>query len=115
MQANAAILGMGGAIAEVGPGESAFSHRDAGFEWITDTGWEDPAEDEMRMSACRRYAAAVEPFSIGTYVNALSDEGAAGVKRAYPPETLARLTELKDRYDPDNVFHLNHNVRPTGG
>jgi FAD/FMN-containing dehydrogenase len=114
MQANAAILGMGGAIAEVGPGESAFSHRDAGFEWITDTGWEDPAEDEMRMSACRRYAAAVEPFSIGTYVNALSDEGAAGVKRAYPPETLARLTALKDRYDPDNVFHLNHNVPPSG-
>lgn len=113
MQANAAMLGMGGAIAEVGPGESAFSHRDAGFEWITDTGWEDPGEDDMRMSACRRYAAAVDPFSIGTYVNALSDEGAAGVKRAYPPETLARLTALKDRYDPDNVFHLNHNVTPT--
>jgi len=113
IQANADILGMGGAIAEVGPGESAFSHRDAAFEFITDTGWEDPAEDEMRMSACRRYAAAVEPYSSGSYVNALSDEGAAGVKRAYPPEALARLTELKDRYDPDNVFHLNHNVPPT--
>ena len=113
MQANGALLGMGGAIARVGPGESAFSHRDAGFEFITDTGWEDPAEDEMRMSACRHYAAAVEPFSIGTYVNALSDEGEAGVKRAYPPETLARLTALKDRYDPDNVFHRNHNVAPS--
>jgi len=67
----------------------------------------------MRMSACRRYAAAVEPYSSGSYVNALSDEGAAGVKRAYLPEALARLTELKDRYDPDNVFHLNHNVPPT--
>src|SRR4029078_13466609 len=62
MQANRAILGRGGAISDVGPGESAFSHRDAGFEWITDTGWEDPAEDEMRMSACRRYAAAVAPI-----------------------------------------------------
>lgn len=113
MQANAALLGMGGAIAEVGSGESAFSHRDAAFEFITDTGWEDPAEDEMRMSACRRYAAAVEPYSIGTYVNALSDEGAAGLNRAYPPETLARLTALKDRYDPDNVFHLNHNITPS--
>lgn len=113
IQANAAILGMGAAIAEVAPDESAFSHRDAAFEFITDWGWEDPAEDEMRMSACRRYAAAVEPFSIGTYVNALSDEGAAGVKRAYPPETLARLTALKDRYDPDNVFHLNHNIAPS--
>jgi FAD/FMN-containing dehydrogenase len=114
IQANAGILGMGGAIAEVGSGESAFSHRDAAFEFITDAGWEDPAEDEMHMSAHRRYAAAVEPYSIGTYLNALSDEGAAGVKRAYTPETLARLTALKDRYDPDNVFHLNHNVPPSG-
>jgi len=113
MRANAAMLGMGGAIARVGAGDSAFSHRDAGFEFITDTGWDDPADDEMRMSACRRYAAAVEPFSIGTYVNALSDEGEAGVKRAYPPETLARLTALKDQYDPDNVFHRNHNVAPS--
>jgi FAD/FMN-containing dehydrogenase len=114
LQANCSILGMGGAIAEVGSSESAFGHRDAAFEWITDTAWEDPAEDEMRMSACRRYAAAVEPFSIGTYSNALSDEGAAGLKRAYPPETLARLGDVKDRYDPENVFHLNHNIAPSG-
>jgi FAD/FMN-containing dehydrogenase len=113
IQANAGLLGMGGAIAAVRSGESAFSHRDAAVEFITDTGWEDPAEDEMRMSACRRYAAAVEPFSIGSYLNALSDEGAAGVTRAYSPETVARLTALKDRYDPDNVFHLNHNISPS--
>lgn len=113
IQAGGSLLGMGGAIAEVGPGESALSHRDAAFEFITSAAWEDPAEDEMRMSACRRFAAAVEPFSIGTYVNALSDEGDAGVKLAYPPETLARLTALKDRYDPDNVFHRNHNVAPS--
>lgn len=113
IQAGASLLGMGGAIAAVGPGESAFSHRHAWVEFITSAGWEDPAEDEMRMSACRRFAAAVEPFSIGSYVNALADEGAAGVGRAYPPETLARLVALKDRYDPDNVFHLNHNIAPS--
>ncbi|HEV8252282.1 MAG TPA: FAD-binding oxidoreductase [Candidatus Limnocylindria bacterium] len=113
IQANGSLLGMGGAITQVGAGESAFSLRDAAFEFITSAGWEDPAEDEMRMAACRRYAAALEPFSSGTYVNALSDEGEAGVRRAYPPETLARLTALKDRYDPDNVFHLNHNIRPS--
>jgi FAD/FMN-containing dehydrogenase len=113
IQAGASLLGMGGAIAQLGPGESAFSHRHAGVEFITSAGWEEPAEDEMRMSACRRYAAAVEPFSIGSYVNALADEGAAGVGRAYPPETLARLVALKDRYDPDNVFHLNHNIAPS--
>jgi hypothetical protein len=73
----------------------------------------DPAEDHERMSAARRYAAAIEPFASGVYVNDLADEGAAGVKRAYGSGQLARLTALKDRYDPDNVFHLNHNIPPT--
>jgi FAD/FMN-containing dehydrogenase len=46
------------------------------------------------------------------YVNALSDEGNEGVRRAYPPGKLARLTALKNAYDPGNVFHLNQNIRP---
>ena len=66
------------------------------------------------MAAPRRYAAAMAPFARGVYVNAMSDEGAAGVRDAYYAETLARLTALKDRYDPDNVFHLNHNITPSG-
>ncbi|HEV3096317.1 MAG TPA: BBE domain-containing protein, partial [Candidatus Dormibacteraeota bacterium] len=61
----------------------------------------------------RRTAAALDPFARGQYVNTLSDEGAEGVRRAYPPDKLARLTALKDKYDPENVFHLNHNIRPS--
>jgi FAD/FMN-containing dehydrogenase len=64
------------------------------------------------MSAARRYAGAVEPFASGVYVNALTDEGQAGLQRAYGAEQLARLAALKDRYDPHNVFHLNHNISP---
>jgi FAD/FMN-containing dehydrogenase len=81
-------------------------------EFVAVTGWTDPAEDGARMSAARRYGAAVEPFASGVYVNDLTDEGEAGIQRAYGPDKLARLAALKDRYDPDNVFHLNHNIRP---
>ena len=56
--------------------------------------------------------AAVERFASGIYVNDLTDEGQAGSRRAYGPGTLARLAALKGRYDPGNLFHLNHNIRP---
>jgi FAD/FMN-containing dehydrogenase len=115
LQANASFQVYGGAIARVGFDESAFRHRDARFEFITSAGWEDPAEDAARIAASRRFAAAMEPFSSGVYVNVLSDEGAAGVRHAYGDETLARLVALKDRYDPDNVFHLNQNIAPSRG
>jgi FAD/FMN-containing dehydrogenase len=113
-KANGMMQGYGGAIGQVGIGETAFSHRDAKFEFITMAGWEDPAEDQAQMGAARRFAAAMEPFASGVYVNGLSDEGAAGVRHAYYAETLARLTAVKDRYDPDNIFHLNHNIAPSG-
>ncbi|HVD15679.1 MAG TPA: BBE domain-containing protein, partial [Actinomycetota bacterium] len=69
--------------------------------------------DEAWIAAARRYGTAVEPFSSGVYVNDLADEGQAGIRRAYSPAKLARLAAVKDRYDPDNVFHLNHNIRPS--
>ena len=92
--------------------DSAFSQRDAMFEFVAAARWSDAAEDEERMAAARRYAASLEPFASGMYVNAMSDEGATGVARAYPPAKLARLRALKAAYDPDNVFHLNQNIEP---
>ena len=44
------------------------------------------------------------------YVGFLGDEGEEGVRRAYPPATLKRLAQVKRRYDPHNLFHLNLNV-----
>ncbi len=108
----ASLQAYGGAIAEVADADSAFSQRDAAFEFVAAARWSDAAEDELRMAAARRYAAALEPFASGMYVNAMSDEGASGVARAYPPAKLARLKTLKVALDPGNVFHLNQNISP---
>ncbi len=103
----------GGAIAEVGVHETAFSHRDTFVEFDSGTSWTDPADDDRQLAAARQYGATVEPFASGVYVNALADEGASGVARAYGVDGLQRLTAIKDRFDPDNVFHLNQNIRPS--
>jgi FAD/FMN-containing dehydrogenase len=105
----------GGAIADVPDEATAFSHRDTAFEYVCAARWTDPAEDETRMATARESATRLEPYASGVYVNVLGDEGAAGIRRAYSPEKLARLTALKDAFDPDNVFHLNQNIPPTGG
>jgi FAD/FMN-containing dehydrogenase len=104
----------GGAIADVNEDATAFSHRRTHFEYVAAVKWSDPGEDILRMGAARQAAAKLDPFAVGAYVNALSDEGASGVRRAYSEAKRARLTAVKDAYDPDNVFHLNHNIAPTG-
>jgi FAD/FMN-containing dehydrogenase len=103
----------GGAIADVDDDATAFSHRHTRFEYVAAVKWSDPGEDGLRMGGARRAAARLEPFAAGAYVNALSDEGASGVARAYHQAKRARLTAVKDAYDPGNVFHLNHNITPS--
>jgi FAD/FMN-containing dehydrogenase len=110
----ASLQAYGGAIADVDEGATAFSHRRTRFEYVAAARWTDPDEDAPRMTAARATAAKLDPFAAGAYVNALGDEGAAGVRRAYSAPQRARLTAVKDAYDPDNVFHLNHNIAPSG-
>ena len=112
----ASMQAYGGAIADVADEATAFSHRDTLVEFVAAAKWTDPSEDEARIAAARRYGATLAPYASGAYINVLSDEGSMGVQRAYSPAKLAKLTALKDAWDPDNVFHLNHNIpggRPT--
>jgi FAD/FMN-containing dehydrogenase len=51
----------------------------------------------------------------GGYVGFLGDEDEATIRAAYPGATWERLRELKRRYDPDNLFHINHNIPPAEG
>jgi FAD/FMN-containing dehydrogenase len=109
----ASLQAYGGAIAEVPDEATAFSQRATAFEYVGAARWTEPADDAEQMAAARDSAAALEPFASGAYVNVLGDDGATGVRRAYPPAKLARLTALKDAVDPDNVFHLNQNIPPS--
>jgi FAD/FMN-containing dehydrogenase len=103
----------GGAIADVPDDATAFRHRGTAFEYVGATGWTNPGEDAARISTVRACAGRMEPFASGAYVNALPDDGSSSVRQAYPPTVLARLTALKDAVDPENVFHLNHNIHPS--
>jgi FAD/FMN-containing dehydrogenase len=109
----ASLQAYGGAIADVPDDATAFSQRGTMFEYVCAARWTDPAEDAAHIAVARICASRLEPFASGVYVNVLGDEGEAGVRRAYPAAKLARLTALKDAVDPDNVFHLNQNIRPT--
>ena len=109
----AGLQAYGGAISEVPDDASAFSQRRTAFEYVGAARWTDPAEDADRIATARRSAAGLEEFASGAYVNALADDGADGVRRAYSTANLTRLTALKDAVDPDNVFHLNQNIPPS--
>ena len=105
----ASLQAYGGAIADVPDDDAAFSHRDTLFEFVTATRWEDPSEDETKIGLLREYAATLAPYANGAYVNTLNEDP---IQRAFPPAKLDRLVALKTAYDPDNVFHLNQNIKP---
>jgi FAD/FMN-containing dehydrogenase len=111
---NVSLQAYGGAIAEVDDAGSAFDHRATRFEYVAAAGWTDPDRDDERRAATRAAAGRIAPFASGAYVNTLNDEGESGVRAAYGEAKRARLRALKDRFDPDNTFHLNHNIAPSG-
>jgi FAD/FMN-containing dehydrogenase len=104
---------LGGAMARVPADATAFVHRTAPFDLIVIAGGFRPDEAEKNVAWARETSAAMRPFMSGAaYVNYLgADAGAEAVRSAYGL-AYARLVELKTRYDPDNVFRLNQNIRP---
>jgi FAD/FMN-containing dehydrogenase len=104
---------LGGAISRVGALETAYAHRDAQFGVEVIAGWDDPADAERTIAWARGCFESLQPFVDGrVYVNFLADEGEDRVRAAYPPLVYDRLAALKARYDPDNVFRCNQNIKP---
>jgi FAD/FMN-containing dehydrogenase len=105
---------VGGAVSRVDPDATAVGERETGFELSFAVGWPPSDPDGERHRAWSRAGSeALRGESAGIYANFISDEGSAGVEAAYGAR-LARLTAVKDRYDPDNVFRHNGNIPPSG-
>ena len=104
-----------GAATRVAPAATAFPHRAPGYNLLIAGEWMDPATTDTNIAWTRETYTAMAPhYASGRYANYLNAEEVGAddaVAAAFGPN-LARLREIKRRYDPDNVFHHNQNIRP---
>jgi FAD/FMN-containing dehydrogenase len=111
------VFAMGGAIADVGPEETAFATREPAYMVSIDGMWGDAADDEANIAWTRSAWDAVREHGTGeVYLNftGRADEApSAGVDTALG-RNMARLAEIKAKYDPDNFFRVNDNIAPAG-
>jgi FAD/FMN-containing dehydrogenase len=104
---------LGGATARPAPSSAAYPHRDAQFVMNFHGRWEDPGDDRRCIAWARDFFHACAPFaSGGVYVNFLTADEGDRVRAAYGPN-YERLAQVKRTYDPDNLFRLNQNIKPT--
>jgi hypothetical protein len=101
-----------GAVHRVGRTETAFSYRDAQWAEVMVGVDPDPAKAPEITSWTKGYWDAVHPHSAGgAYVNFMMDEGQERVQATYR-DNYRRLADVKRRYDPENLFRVNQNIRP---
>jgi FAD/FMN-containing dehydrogenase len=101
-----------GACHRVRATDTAFAYRDATYAPVIVAAWEDPANDAERIQWVRDYYEALAPHSeAGGYVNFMAEDDQSRTEDNYG-QNYTRLTEIKRAYDPDNLFHLNQNIRP---
>ncbi|TNV22019.1 FAD-binding oxidoreductase [Buttiauxella sp. B2] len=103
---------IGGQTASVAPEAMAYSSRDANYVMNVHGRWESAAEDEHCIAWAREFFAKSQPFaSSGAYINFLTQEETDRIAFAYGA-TYNRLVELKNKYDPSNLFRMNQNIKP---
>ena len=108
----AQIRVLGGAMARVSAGATAFSHRERQIMAAVGAVYERPEEAPVHEAWVSRFAADLRQGEPGVYVNFLGDEGEGRIREAYPVSTWERLATIKARYDPTNLFRLNQNIEP---
>lgn len=104
-----------GAVHDVGKDETAFPVRDARFSLNIAGIWPDPEDNPNNIAWVRNYYEAIHPHSgyEGGYTNFMAGDDQDRVRENYGGN-YDRLMEVKNRWDPDNVFHLNQNIEPAG-
>ena len=102
----------GGAIERVAPQATAFVHRDKPHSIISLVGWRAGQDPTADIAYHRKAAQAWKQHTDGFYTNDLADETQAEINSSYGVN-LARLVEVKNQYDPTNLFRLNANIQPT--
>jgi FAD/FMN-containing dehydrogenase len=101
-----------GAAQRVAPDATAFAYRDATFATVIAGMWPDPADNDANIGWVRDYYEATAPYSEeGGYINFMSGDDQGRIEANYRGN-YPRLVDVKRRYDPDNVFHLNQNIAP---
>lgn len=106
------IYPINGACHRVAPDATAFAYRDATFATVIAGMWPDPTQNEANIGWVRDFYDATAPHSEeGGYVNFMADDDQDRVRVNYR-ENYDRLVDVKRKYDPDNLFHLNQNIRP---
>ena len=100
-----------GASNRVAPDATAYRYRDAKYILNVHSRWESPSDDQKCVAWARDFFKASAPFaSGGAYVNFMTEEEGDRVSAVYGPN-YQRLTEIKKKYDPGNLFHFNQNIR----
>ena len=106
------LYSINGAVHRTAPDATAFAYRDATFADVIAGAWPDPADNEANIKWVRDYSDATTPYSEeGGYVGFLADDDQGRIKANYKGN-YERLVQIKRKYDPDNLFHLNQNIKP---
>jgi FAD/FMN-containing dehydrogenase len=103
---------LGGAVARVKPAATAYWNRGAKFDLLIDGAWADRSQDRQNLQAGRALWDVLQPFTDGYYVNTEPSADEKRLRATYG-ENYPRLVQLKDKYDPRNLFRLNANIKPT--
>jgi len=106
------IRALGGAMARVPADATAFAHRDRRFMVNVAALYQRPEQSEVYQPWVAALAAEFQRGEPASYVGFLGDEGESRIREAYPEATWDRLVQVKQRYDPTNLFRLNQNITP---